>query len=89
MSVCGDFYNCLLLQHCGVERALWALAGKHSSVVLLALLDLASSWHVLTVELDMYPQLHAVSVWTGLSLWFSTSLGLTLVVGYAVAVWLR
>jgi hypothetical protein len=43
----------------------------------------------LTVEFNVQPQLHASAVWAVLSLWFSTSLGLTLVLCYAVAVWLR
>ena len=89
LVLCGDFYNCLLLRHLNVERALWALTNKHNSVVLLALVDALSSWHALTAEFSVQPQAHAVFVWTVLSLWFSTSLGFVLVVCYMVALWLR
>lgn len=62
LAICGDLYNCLLLRHLNVERALWALTNKHNSVALLALVDMASSWYALTAELSMQPRAHAVAV---------------------------
>ena len=58
-------------------------------MVLLALADAASSWHALTAEFSVQPQLHAVCVWLSLSLWLNTSLGAVIVVCYLAALWLR
>jgi hypothetical protein len=89
LSPCGDFYNCVLLRHLDVERAVWALASGRNSIVLLALVDVFSSWHALTAEFGALPRVYTVAAWIVASLWFNTSLGLTLVLCYGVVLWLR
>lgn len=89
LSPCGDFYNCVVLRHLDVEHAVWALTSGRNSIVLLALADVFSSWHALTAEFGALPQVYTVAAWIVVSLWFNTSLGLTLVLCYGVVLWLR